>query len=163
MCKECDVKPRKTKRFKNPQIWEPTKTCTRCDITKPKDEFRTNFDKRRDCKYKSAECLECLSNVKANDRDTVRGRSLQLARGSKARASKKGIEHTLTPEWIAGKLDKGVCEVTGTPFELKGGRKNGFVRSFTPSLDRTDPNKGYTPDNVKVVCWIYNSVIGRLT
>ena len=142
------------------KTWTPNKKCTKCGVIKHQDDFRVNYDNRVKRYYKSAECLECLRDAKASDRDTIRGRSLQLTRGSKARAFKKGIEHSLTPEWIAAKLDKGLCEVTGIPFVLKGGRENGFVRPFTPSLDRTDPTKGYTADNVKVVCWIYNSAKG---
>ncbi|QDB71031.1 hypothetical protein bb8_p56 [Bordetella phage vB_BbrP_BB8] len=85
-------------------------------------------------------------------RATPDGRGDRLFHGAKKRAATSGIEFSLEREWVIEKVKSGVCEVTGLPFELSSGRS-----LFAPSLDRTDPTKGYTPDNVKVVVWSYNA------
>lgn len=46
---------------------------------------------------------------------------------------------------------RGYCEVTGHPLENEG--------PFAPSLDRIDCSRGYTPDNVRIVCLITNTAM----
>lgn len=66
-----------------------------------------------------------------------------------------GITSDLTIEWIEEKVARDECERTGIPFsdnlDLTASKD-----PFAPSLDRIDPAKGYTKDNVQVVCTIYN-------
>lgn len=88
-------------------------------------------------------------------RATPEGRGDRLFHGAKKRSRTNNIEFTLEREWVIEKVKSRFCEVTGLPFELTTGRN-----SFAPSLDRTDPTKGYTPENVKVVVWCYNTAKG---
>lgn len=44
------------------------------------------------------------------------------------------------------------CEVTGVDLVLS----NRNFNPYTASIDRIDPSKGYTKDNVRIVCLIYN-------
>lgn len=83
---------------------------------------------------------------------------------SRNRASEKGWAFNLTPEWIEKKLQAGKCEATGIPLELSA-QPGGMIhfRPWTPSLDRTDCSGGYTQDNVKLVCWMYNQAKGVST
>lgn len=77
------------------------------------------------------------------------------------RASKKGIEFTLTPQWFRYKaLEIGICEDTGIPFCHDRPTTKGKNHPFAPSIDRRDPNRGYTEDNCKVVVWIHNRAKG---
>lgn len=62
--------------------------------------------------------------------------------------------HSISVEWIKEKLETGICEVTGLPFELVYGK--GKV-PWSPSLDQIIPGNGYTPENTRVVVWLYNS------
>jgi hypothetical protein len=59
-----------------------------------------------------------------------------------------------------------MCEKTGSGFLLvDDGNGTSAGRSRhprSPSLDRIDRTKGYTADNVQVVCWQYNIAKGEL-
>lgn len=89
-------------------------------------------------------------------RATVGGRAVHLLSCAKKRAKDKGLEFTLTTEWLEEKLVNGYCEVTGISLDYMSGIKQGCGRAFGPSLDRKDPRQGYTPENTQLVCWIYN-------
>lgn len=165
MCKQCDAKQTIGRKFKNPQVWEPTKKCTTCGIHKDVlTEFGLQSKKRRDgtpYKCRNSKCRQCGVEYSSNRHATdIEYRARALITGTKQRAVKKGIQHNLTVEWLSERLERGVCEVTGLPFTFVSSKIKGGHRSFTPSLDRTDPSKGYTMDNTKVVCWIYNGAKG---
>jgi hypothetical protein len=135
------------------------KVCSTCRQTKPLIDFHKNHTKRDGYNHL---CRPCMKAVAKRWRDAPEGRAKSLWTSAKNRAEKKVLDFDLTPEWILARLAVGQCEVTGIPLELSGtdDRGFGYFRPWTPSLDRTDPNKGYTQDNVKVVCWIYNAAKG---
>ena len=171
MCKQCDskqkepsmtreaVRQRRKRLVANPQhpvkSWSPYRTCTRCGEAKN----RSKFTPRPNGGDNGSICKAC----KVGYRDSVEGRAKNMLSGSRKRSAKKGLTHDLTSEWLSERLERGVCEATGLPLELQGGRLNGGYRPLTPSLDRTDTTKGYTMDNVKVVCWMYNAAKGTGT
>jgi hypothetical protein len=82
-------------------------------------------------------------------------RAGRLCTWIRTRAARCGMEFDLTREWIAERLAVGVCEVTGLPLELSKPPGSRF-HPWAPSVDRIDSKKGYTQDNCRVVCWIYN-------
>jgi hypothetical protein len=84
-----------------------------------------------------------------------------LYRNARQRATDKGLRFSLSKEFIEAALKKGKCQATGVAFdfnESSGGK--GQSNPWSPSLDRIDPNKGYTKDNVQVVALIYNRAKG---
>lgn len=84
-----------------------------------------------------------------------------MLNNAKQRSHKLGIECTLTHEWILDRLLEGKCERTGLPFiYLSGTGKGHILNAFSPSLDRIDRKGPYSPDNVMIVCWIYNRAKG---
>ena len=84
---------------------------------------------------------------------TTKGRAYKLWRS----ATKRSNNVTITPEWVAEQLVAGVCSVSGLKLYLDGGGFHaGDRHPRSPSLDRIDPKKGYTPDNVRIVCWQVN-------
>jgi hypothetical protein len=93
--------------------------------------------------------------------DTVQGRATVLLNGAKYRAKKKNLECSLTYPWVVERLERGVCEMTGLPFVLEGKGKNN--RPWSPSLDRIDNSKGYTPENTQVVVFLYNAAKNNAT
>jgi len=100
-----------------------------------------------------------LQNKMRADRDIVKYRAKSLLNAAKSRASKKGLECSLTLEWVHKKLKYGVCAATGTPFvftqygECKETKK---CNPYAPSLDKIDPSKGYTVENTQVVLAAFN-------
>jgi hypothetical protein len=81
-----------------------------------------------------------------------------------SRAKDKNIEFDLDMNEIHMTLANGKCVKTGHEFVIKEKGRNYKDRSpFAPSIDKIDPSKGYTKDNIQVVCWWYNSAKGRYT
>lgn len=70
-------------------------------------------------------------------------------------AAKKGLPCTLTKEWIQDRLENGVCEVSGVPFDF-GETSLKHRNKYGPSLDRQSSNLGYTVENTRMVVWIFN-------
>lgn len=69
----------------------------------------------------------------------------------KAAAKERNLEWAIDRNHIQEMLDKsmGQCSVTGLTFSLE---RIGNTRPYSPSIDRINSKKGYTPDNVRVVC-----------
>lgn len=87
-------------------------------------------------------------------RSTTGGRAQSLWKMAKTRATRQKLAFDLTKDWIQEQVEQGACAVTNLPFSLEA---NGGRSPWAPSLDRIDPEKGYTKDNVQVVCWLYNN------
>lgn len=81
------------------------------------------------------------------------GRAKSILSGIRARSVKKGLAFDLDDEWLAKKIEHGICEVTGIQFDMSVGKRV----PFGPSVDRIDSDLGYTKDNCQVVAFIYNA------
>ena len=77
---------------------------------------------------------------------------------ARKRAKKVGLAFSLTHEWARQRWT-GRCELSG--IELIPGSGGQCMRS--PSIDRIDPSKGYTPDNCRFVCLALNAMRGNGT
>lgn len=86
---------------------------------------------------------------------TAHGRAVKLRSDARYRARRKGQEFDVPVERIEAALETGVCELTGLPFDLDTSEQWDKHPS-APSLDRIDSSKGYTLDNVQVVCYAIN-------
>ncbi len=85
-----------------------------------------------------------------------------LVRAIKWRAKEKGLDYDLDEGQILERFKKGTCEKTNLHFDLRlVGR--GKRSAFTPSIDRIDSKRGYTMDNVQVVCLFYNLMKSNFT
>jgi len=76
----------------------------------------------------------------------------RLWRRARDRALKHSLEFTITPDDITIP-DR--CPVLGCPLDIQGGSKAIYT---SPSLDRFDSSKGYTPDNIEVISWRANTL-----
>lgn len=123
--------------------WE---TCAQCALDKPKNAF-SFVDKLDYSKGRKAVCKRCSANTKETERRNRdwrhKARAVML-NGSKQRAKRVGMEHTLVLSDIS---IPDVCPVFGTPL-LRESRESW---NSAPSIDRIDSAKGYTPDNIVIV------------
>lgn len=71
-------------------------------------------------------------------------------------AEKRNIVFSLTEEWAASRWNN-CCEITGIVFRQNGKRG---PHPFSPSIDRIDSTKGYTPDNARFILWGCNAIKG---
>lgn len=89
---------------------------------------------------------------------TVAGLASKLWYDARRRAKQKGLDFTITKEWIAERLEAGVCQLSGLPLEIaQAGTAN------SPSLDRKVNSKGYTPANCQVITAQANRAKGEWT
>jgi hypothetical protein len=140
-----------------------SKLCLICKQAKPLDQFH---------KMKRAKggvhphCKKCRSqewqrnssaNLKrlAQYRESINGRAIHLLKEAKRRAAKSELEFSITPLRITFALSLGVCERSGVKFDLSPHDRQ-TNNPFSPSIDKVDPFKGYTDENIKVVCVAYN-------
>ena len=77
--------------------------------------------------------------------------------GARDRANKRGLEFDITKDDLLElwNSQKGICTLSGITmtYELDNGR------TFTNvSIDRINPNLGYTKDNIQLVCMAVNQM-----
>lgn len=94
--------------------------------------------------------------------ESVEGRSRTLLHGVKRRSRQRGWHVGIDLEFIKSRIEAGYCEVTGIPFDLLQStttKKN----SYSPSIDRIDATKPYTPDNSRIVIWQFNMMKAEMS
>lgn len=148
-CKDCHRKRSQEKEV-GPGYRE--KRAAKMRVKRAEPGYREKERKRRE-KYREAK-----RGYDAKFRATPAGRARSLWNAARRRAESRGEPFALSVERIESALKMGVCEYTGVAFEYSGGRTPG-----SPSVDRKDPFKPYSDDNVSVVCDWYNMAKGRLS
>ena len=76
-----------------------------------------------------------------------------------AARKRDGYELTKKDEYALVERFAGKCEMSGIPFSEKG--TEWFRNPWSPSLDRIDSKKGYTPDNVRIVLCAVNAAMNE--
>lgn len=91
---------------------------------------------------------------KRNDRGT---KLRQLVRSAHVRAKTKGFTCDITVELLESYIcvQDEKCVLTDIPFDFTH-ETGGRLRAFAPSIDRIDSSKGYTFDNIQIVCAVVN-------
>lgn len=94
------------------------------------------------------------------ERAPLMAQAALLAAGIRDRAAKFNLERSpalahkeFFVSWLTHQPSCPCCSV---PFSL--GRKAGRVRDDSPSIDRFIPTRGYTLDNIALICWRCNNI-----
>lgn len=92
-------------------------------------------------------------------RRTKKGTISHKLQGAKRNARKNGYEFTLTNAILTELWERqeGRCALTGAELGYIG---SGFSAA---SIDRIDPRRGYTADNIQWVCWRANDAKSAMT
>jgi hypothetical protein len=103
------------------------------------------------------------SNNKYKYYATMKGRIQDLLKGARKRAKQKNIAYDLSIEWITDLINKqdNKCALTKLDFFIPTEKNNHKALPFAPSIDRIDSSKGYTKDNVRVVCIAVNYALNE--
>ena len=94
---------------------------------------------------------------KDKHRQCPRFRLQRLVHAARKRAKGKGVEFGL--DWQRIEIPE-ACPLLGIPLSFGGGYAE---RDSSPSLDRIDPNRGYTHDNVWIISNRANTIKNNAT
>ena len=122
------------------------KTCSKCKKELPLSCF-TKHSKNKDGLQGS--CREC--NNKSSKEWNANNKDSLILKRLKERSVQKGLDFNLTVEDI--KVPE-KCPVFG--FDLQRNHKIPMFNS--PSVDRIDPEKGYTKENIQVISQLANAM-----
>lgn len=122
-------------------VSETERQCTNCLVIFPRASKTVTL------------CGKCNSG-----RVKTQSAAIKMWRRAKARCKKSGREFTIVVEDI---VIPSHCPILGIPLVCKTGRSGGDPNS--PSLDRIDSTKGYTPDNIVVVSHLANMMKSSAT
>lgn len=152
-----------------------TRICKTCGEEKILKKFPSTVSSYNGLRYYQYNCNVCqyqkwliknehkrdryVKNQRQREFFTVKGRARMLRNRCKARAKKYSRQFSISMEVVIEKLKKGVCEQTKIPLVMV---KDPY-HPYSPSIDRIDNNKGYTDDNIQIVCTIYNFCKNQFT
>lgn len=134
------------------------KICTKCKIEKNLEDFPSTYHKKKDGTpggdgYR-ANCRSCENKSRKKHYDTRPITRMMM--NTKSRSRQRGIDFNLEYEDIT---IPNLCPILKIPFEL--GTKTSY--SFSPTIDRIDPNKGYIKGNIKVISMMANKMKNNAT
>ncbi len=120
---------------------------------KYREENREKYNQWERNNYKKNSQQLSMNAKKWRDEN---GRFQMMHLSAQNRARKKKIPYELTAAIIHTCLmiQNNKCALTGIEFVLTD--ENYQWRPFTPSIDRIDNSKGYTLDNIQLVCTMVN-------
>lgn len=95
-------------------------------------------------------CKACNSN-----RVKCQTPEWKMHQRAKQRCKKSGLEFSIAVDDI---VIPDRCPVLGIALNMNSGKSGAFKNS--PSLDRIDNTKGYTPDNIQVISQLANAMKG---
>ena len=164
-CRLCEDKDRNKAEWKDGKL-----RCHCCDNYLDPSEFRLDntkgYYKIRD--FHGTICKSCQKDNqrKLQERLSEKNKLIKILQarwlGARDRAKSKNMYFDLTKEFLLDLWDKqeGKCALTG--LDMTYDRYTG--RTYTNvSIDRIDTNKGYTKDNVQLVCMAANQAKSDLT
>lgn len=133
---------------------EETRTCTKCDVTKPISNFSWRADRG---KYRT-DCKTCGNLARYNLKKVQRREDVfdQVFRRKRSHCKNKGKIFQITKDYLKNLWNEqsGKCAVLGIDIDL-------YAANFADhkaTLDQVIPNQGYTIGNVAWVSWLANRI-----
>lgn len=143
-CIECQTKNNVKYRAEHREYFKKKGKEKYCKEDNPAryQKTKTNFLKRRGEWYNS-----------------IKGRLYDLLQSAKGRAKKRNLPIDIDLEYLLELYEKQnkKCALTGIDFVLERTIENNkHFTPYGPSIDKIDHNKGYTKDNIRLVCVMVN-------
>lgn len=153
-CKPCRSAKRKKISETREPIKKENKQCPKCKEIKPIDGF--NKDKSAS-DGRQTYCKPCGTKNLSKWGSSFNGYIVKLFKDLKSNASRRNIAVEIDKEDIIElyKKQKGVCALSGdkmTHIYEPGTKKRNPKHIYNISVDRIDPCKHYTVDNIQLVC-----------
>ena len=127
-----------------------TKICCKSGNFKEIWCSQNSFTKRNKTHRKA---VKKFSETKNND---SKSKAKQLIKGAKQRG-----QVTISLKWLEQKLENGICELSGLPFNLINSGKYS-KNPYAPSLDRINANdKEYSTNNTRLVLSCINQALNQ--
>jgi len=123
-----------------------TKTCSSCKVEKTYTDYCTR--KQEGGWYLVSKCKECSKGELKTKRKSNPEKGMLWQ--AKSRSNREGFEYDLTVEDMDWPT---YCPVFGVKLEYTPQQIRSKNRA---TLDRLDPNEGYTLHNTRVICWEAN-------
>jgi hypothetical protein len=134
--------------------------CKKCYCAYQRARVKPPIDKEAkrayDAKYRKREDVAARSLERATfNYATPLGRAKNICSNAKTRANEAGKEYNLSLDYVHALIALGYCQKSGIAFDLS--RSNGSLANpFAPSIDRINNSRGYTNDNIQIVCTMFN-------
>ena len=141
-----------------------TKVCSRCRVRKPYYEFGylgrvksrlQSWCRSRGTQHKREDRRERPEHHRSIEEGS---RYSHLICHARTRAKRRGLSFDLFEhrEKIRDRVRSGHCEMTGLPFNFSAGQ------TFdSPSIDRINPDEGYTYSNIRIILYGMNAALGN--
>jgi hypothetical protein len=137
--------------FMKPKFTGTKKKCLKCDHSFPMSEF---YLAKKTGIYTSY-CKKCYSDIRRKSLSlSYKNRANSLFNSAKHGSKKNGTVFKITKNDIIHQYEQqnGKCYYSGNPLSLVSGDDN------VMSIDRINPNLGYTIDNIVICGWKINKM-----
>jgi len=142
-CKECQKESNRKFKENNPNYFKE----------KGKEHYKKEENKERYNKYRND-----FLRRRSERSKTVRGKLYDLLSAAQTRAKKNNLEFDLDLDFLIELCENqnGKCKLTNIDFTFNLREGNLHFNPFNPSIDKINHTKGYTKDNIRLVCVIVN-------
>lgn len=168
-CKDCDKEKEKKRVRIKPFNEKGELYCQRCKTYKPVSEFYENASTTKNRKYYSCNCKDCESERHKEYRathstDDINTFFRDIATGCRGRAYRSDgkFECTINKDDLIALYEKQNHKCALSGIEMTTIKGSGKFPS-NASVDRIDPGKDYSLDNIRLVCNHVNMMRSNLS